>query len=189
MVEPGKGSPDPAPTDTVDYQERESHSPVSHPGRTMASLPRDSWTFPFRQQKEQNSMYLERWLQCGHPGWKERQWDVPGLSTGSHGMGARWDGEQGTGPALHPGLQVLSLVFCLNEAAALDMVHNLQPTAEPCQSPLPRLLRKECTRPSFPPCHLWLIPGESPPPWGMQGCCDPSRTHHGIPPPTTPLFK
>lgn len=187
MVEPGKGSSDPAPTDTVDYQERESHSPVSHPGRTMASLPHDSWTFPFRQQKEQNPMYLERWLQCGHPGWEERQWDVPSLSTGSHGIGSRWDGEQSQLFTL--GCRCSLWFFCLNEAAALNMVHNLQPTADPCQSPLPRLLRKECARPSFPPCHLRLIPGESPPPWGMQGCCAPPRTHQGVPAPTTPFFK
>lgn len=65
--------------------------------------------------------------------WEQRQWDVLGLSTGGRGMGARWDGERGTGPAPHPGLQVLSLVFCLNEAAALNVVHSLQPTADPCQ--------------------------------------------------------
>lgn len=29
----------------------------------MASLPHDSWTFPLRQQKERNSMYLGRWMQ------------------------------------------------------------------------------------------------------------------------------
>lgn len=170
----------------MDYQEQESHSPVSHPGRTVASLPHDRWTFPFRQQKEQNSvylerwlqqkeqnsMYLERWLQCGH-------WDVPGFSSG--GMG--WDGEQGTGSALHPGLQVLFLLFCLSGSAALNVVHNLQPTAEPPQNRLPRLPRKECARPSFPPDPRSLSS------LGMQRCCAPSRTHQGVPAPTATLLS
>lgn len=59
-------------------------------------------------------------------------------------------GRQGTGLALHPGLQVLPLVFCLNEAAGLNVACNLQPKAKPCQSPFPRLFKNERARPSFP---------------------------------------
>lgn len=55
------------------------------------------------------------------------------------------------GLALYPRLQVLPLVFCLNEAAGLNVAHNLQPSPKPCQSPFPRLLKNERARPSFPP--------------------------------------
>lgn len=76
-------------------------------------------------------------------------------------MGAGWDGEQGTGPAPHPELQVLSLAFCLNEAAALTVAHNLQPTAEP------QVLSVGCSGRNVLTHHSHLILGESPPPWGM----------------------
>ena len=54
------------------------------------------------------------------------------------------------GPALCAGLQVLPLVFCLNEAIGLNAARNLQPTAKPCQSPFPRLFKNEHACPSFP---------------------------------------
>lgn len=107
-------------------------------------------------------------------------WDVPGFSSGSHGMGARWDGEQGTGSALRPSLQVLSLLFCLNGSAALNVVHNLQPTAEPPQSLCPGCPGRN---PSFPP-HPRSFCSR-----GMQRCCAPSRTHQGVPAPTAPLLN
>lgn len=106
---------------------------------------------------------------CGRRGRRDR----PGASTGSHGMGAGWDGEQGTGPAPHPGLQVLSLVFCLNEAAALTVVHNLQPTADP------QVLFPGCSGRNVLTHHSHLIPGESPPRWGMQRCCAPFQSTSG----------
>lgn len=202
--------------DTVDYQEQESHSPVSHPGRTVASLPHDSWTFPSRQQKAEfnvpweeavakrtNSMYFEMWLQqkeqiqctlgggcsVGSLVWEERRggqaWCFHWESWNDmvFPLGAEWDGEQGTGPAPHPGLQVLSLLFCLNEAAALTVAHNLQPTADP-QVPSPG-----CSGRNVLTHRSHLIPGESPPPWGMQRCCAPFQSTSGRPFSHNPTFK
>lgn len=57
---------------------------------------------------------------------------------------------QGMGPALRPGLQVLPLVFCLNEAAGLNVARNLHPSAKACQSPFPRLFKNERAHPPFP---------------------------------------
>lgn len=150
------------------HQEQESRGPASHPGGTMASLPHDSWTFPFRQQKEQNSMYLERWMQCGHPSRGRRgsrMCPVPACprpACPSHGAaGARWGGRQGTGTAPRPGLRALSLVFCSNEAAGQNVARNLQPSAKPCQSPFPRSFTNQCARPPLPPRTVGHIAGAS----------------------------
>lgn len=144
----------------------------------MASLPHDRWTFPFRQQKEQNSVYLERWLQCGH--WAlGRAWIF--LWEPRNGCKVGWGAGYGLSSSPQPAGALSAFLLewiCCSERGS-------QPPAHSGASPksLPRLPRKECARPSFPPhprsfCSL-----------GMQRCCAPSRTHQGVPAPTAPLLN
>lgn len=163
------------------------------PGGTVASLPHDSWTFPL----DSNRSKIQRPSRSGCnadalPVGAEAA-DVPGppclrLAHASHGgsWGRGCDvGWQGTGLALCPGLQVLPPVFCLNEAGGLNVAHSLEPTAKPCCSPFPSLLKTERAHPPFPPGTVRYSTSQRLVSLGYSNTCAPSKTHQRCPRPLT----